>query len=108
MLEPISQGHHRPVLHGARLSKRLRNSSVRQPGIRRGKGRCHSGPSGAAAIWTPRAGVQFSLGVENRFDRDHVSPLAGFNRAEGNVVAVGERLPGRGRNLYARLSYQLD
>ena len=44
-------------------------------------------------------------GVNNVFDRDYAPHLAGINRAQGSDVAVGDRLPGMGRNLYARVSW---
>ncbi|MDD3761755.1 MAG: TonB-dependent receptor [Nevskiales bacterium] len=49
--------------------------------------------------------LAFSAGVSNLFDtlyRDHTS---GINRVIGSDVAVGERVPGFGRSVYARLRY---
>lgn len=56
--------------------------------------------------WVLARGLRLTAGVDNLFDREHVAPLAGFNRAQGNVVPVGQRLPGPGRNLYLRLQYR--
>jgi len=50
--------------------------------------------------------LRLTVGVDNLFDREHVAPLAGFNRAADNVVPVGQRLPGPGRNLFMRLQYR--
>lgn len=58
--------------------------------------------------WQLPGGVELGIGIENLFDRSYRSPLAGFDRALGSSVAVGERLPGRGRNLYARIGYRLQ
>ncbi|MDZ7825301.1 MAG: TonB-dependent receptor [Gammaproteobacteria bacterium] len=41
--------------------------------------------------WALMRGLRLTLGVDNLFDREHVAPLAGFNRAEGNVVPSGAR-----------------
>jgi iron complex outermembrane receptor protein len=47
-----------------------------------------------------------TAGVNNLFDRGYADHLGGFNRAAGNPdIAVGERIPGIGRNGYVNLSY---
>jgi iron complex outermembrane receptor protein len=43
-----------------------------------------------------------NAGVNNLFDRDYNDHLAGVNRANGSDVAVGDRLPGYGRNVFAK------
>ncbi|MEQ8857465.1 MAG: TonB-dependent receptor [Pseudomonadales bacterium] len=51
---------------------------------------------------------QFKLGfgVDNLLDSDFEDHLAGINRVMGNPdLAVGERMPGLGRNLFARLDF---
>lgn len=48
-------------------------------------------------------GAELHLGVDNLLDRDHRPHLAGYNRAFNPDVERGERLPGIGRNGYARL-----
>lgn len=45
-----------------------------------------------------------TLGVENLLDHTYERHLSGYNRVAGADVAVGERLPGAGRGLYARVS----
>ena len=45
-------------------------------------------------------GVTLNAGIANLFDKDYVDHLTGFNRVAGGDVAVGDRLPGAGRNLY--------
>lgn len=55
----------------------------------------------------PLAGLTIGLGVENVFDTEHASHLAGINRVIGNKdLAVGARVPDHGRNFYATMSYQ--
>lgn len=50
--------------------------------------------------------VVVTAGVNNLFDRFYTDHLGGFNRAAGNPdIAVGERIPGIGRNGYVNLSY---
>lgn len=44
--------------------------------------------------------VRVSLGIENLFDKYYRDHLNGYNRNADNTVAVGERLPGAGRNIY--------
>ena len=43
-----------------------------------------------------------NAGVNNLFDREYNDHLAGVNRANGSDVAVGDRLPGYGRNVFAK------
>ncbi|HUT40461.1 MAG TPA: TonB-dependent receptor [Gammaproteobacteria bacterium] len=50
--------------------------------------------------------LKLSGGIGNVFDRRYAAHLSGVNRADGSDVAVGERVPGEGRNVY--LAVQLD
>jgi iron complex outermembrane receptor protein len=50
-------------------------------------------------------GISIRAGIENILDKRYEDPLSGFNRVLGSDVAVGDRLPGIGRNFYATLSY---
>lgn len=50
-------------------------------------------------------GLVLGAGVNNLLDKDHAEHLNGFNRVRNSDVAVGERLPGTGRSLFARLDY---
>ncbi|MGB5475211.1 MAG: TonB-dependent receptor [Gammaproteobacteria bacterium] len=50
--------------------------------------------------------LKLSGGIGNVFDRKYAAHLSGINRAAGSDVAVGERVPGEGRNVY--LAVQLD
>lgn len=46
------------------------------------------------------------LGVDNLFDREYQDHLGGYNRAYNEDIAMRGRLPGLGRNLYARLIWE--
>lgn len=46
----------------------------------------------------------FSLGVENVFDKAYQDHLGGYNRVTGSDVPLGERLYGTGRNYYLRVN----
>ncbi len=48
-----------------------------------------------------------TLGLENLADKLYQDPLSGFNRNAANGVGIGQRLPGRGRNAFARLNFRL-
>lgn len=51
------------------------------------------------------ASLTLQAGVNNLFDRKFRDHLGGYNRVSGNDdIAVGERLPGLGRSVYAGLS----
>ncbi len=50
-------------------------------------------------------GFRFQGGIENILDEDYTDHLSGFNRNSASDIAVGDRLHGAGRNIYANLSY---
>ncbi len=53
--------------------------------------------------WQVSPVIRLSAGVENLTDKVYSDHLAGINRVAGNPdIAVGERLPGFGRNFFAR------
>ena len=52
--------------------------------------------------------LAISLGVENVFDKDYEPHLSGINRVANSDVAVGDRVPGPGRNYFATLQYKYD
>lgn len=60
-----------------------------------------------SARWQPQPGLELAAGVDNLLDRDYRDHLAGYNRAFNPEIALGERLPGIGRNVYARVVYRL-
>ena len=51
--------------------------------------------------------LQVNAGIENLLDKDYVDHLTGYNRNADSDIPVGDRLPGRGRNLFvgATLSF---
>ena len=53
----------------------------------------------------PVDGLRMNLGIENVLDEDYSNHLSGFNRNSGSDVAIGQRLPGPGRNVFASLNY---
>jgi len=57
------------------------------------------------AQWLSQSGLQLRAGIENIFDKDYTQHVAGFNRVTPSDVTFGNRLPGRGINVYANISY---
>ena len=53
-----------------------------------------------------RANATLTAGIDNVLDKTYRPHLNGTNRVRNSDVAVGERLPGPGRNLYARLNVE--
>ncbi len=53
-----------------------------------------------------RTAATLRAGVDNVFDKTYSPHLNGTNRVRMSDVAVGNRLPGSGRNLYARLNVE--
>lgn len=51
-------------------------------------------------------GLTVRAGVENLFDKQYVEHLGGVNRAAGSDIAVGERLPANGRNVYVGFEFR--
>ena len=55
-------------------------------------------------FWQATSMLRVSAGVENLADKVYSDHLAGINRVNGNPdIAVGDRLPGYGRNFFARI-----
>ena len=52
--------------------------------------------------------LAINVGVENIFDKEYASHLSGINRVADSDVAVGQRVPGTGRNYYATLQYRFN
>ena len=55
--------------------------------------------------YTINRNLSLKAGLENLWDREYTDHLTGFNRVIDSEVPVGERLPGQGRNFFARLQY---
>ena len=51
-------------------------------------------------------GLALEAGVENLLDKRYAPHLAGRSRVGASDVPVGERLPGAGRGVWARLTAQ--
>lgn len=70
--------------------------------------------SGSYALANLRGGIEImhnlaiTVGVENIFDKEYENHLSGVNRVAASDVAVGERVPGPGRNYFATLQYRYD
>jgi len=54
----------------------------------------------------PQENLEIGLGINNMLDREYRDHLAGYNRAFNPDIALRDRLPGLGRNLYGRLIWQ--
>ena len=57
------------------------------------------------ASWEARQGLTINTGINNLFDREYSSHLSGYNRSANPDIVRGERLPGTGVNLFARVIY---
>jgi iron complex outermembrane receptor protein len=55
--------------------------------------------------WQVRPALQLALGVENLFDREYAPHLGGYNRVRNPDVAMMERLPAPGVNVFGRVQY---
>lgn len=56
--------------------------------------------------WQLSNELQLGFGIENMLDKSYEDHLAGYNRAANPDIARGEHLPGFGRNVFARMTYQ--
>ncbi len=52
--------------------------------------------------------LSISLGIENVLDKNYQPHLSGINRVADSDVAVGEHVPGPGRNYFATLEFKYD
>jgi len=55
--------------------------------------------------WQALPSMQLAAGIENVLDKHYRDHLGGYNRVENADIAIGSRLPGYGRNVFARLLY---
>ena len=58
-----------------------------------------------SASWQATQNLQLAAGVDNVLDKDFRGHLGGYNRAANPDIAKGERLPGYGTNVFARVNY---
>ncbi|MBV1932741.1 MAG: TonB-dependent receptor [Porticoccaceae bacterium] len=47
---------------------------------------------------------KISAGIDNLLDKHYVDHLSGYNRNSDSDIALGDRLPGRGRNLFIAMN----
>ncbi|MEH6584944.1 MAG: TonB-dependent receptor [Halioglobus sp.] len=57
------------------------------------------------ATWQATPRLQLAAGVDNLLDKEYGDHLAGYNRAQNPDIALRDRLPGTGTNIFARASY---
>ena len=50
-------------------------------------------------------GIEVRVGAENLLDEEYLDHLAAYNRAYNPDIAGRSRMPGLGRNLYARVMW---
>lgn len=55
--------------------------------------------------WQVSPALQVAAGADNLLDRKYAPHLGGYNRVSNPDVAIGERLPAQGLNLFARVLY---
>ncbi|MEP1470556.1 MAG: TonB-dependent receptor [Halieaceae bacterium] len=58
-----------------------------------------------AGTWQLSPALQLAAGVDNTFDKLYEDHLGGYNRVMNADVEQGSRLPGLGRNVFARVVY---
>ena len=56
-------------------------------------------------VWQATQKLQLALGVDNLFDREYAPHLGGYNRVRNPDIALMQRLPAPGINLFGRLLY---
>jgi len=49
--------------------------------------------------------VRLTAGIDNLLDKKYQGHLMGYNRAINDDIAIDERLPGKGRSLYAQVRW---
>ncbi|RLA56820.1 MAG: TonB-dependent receptor [Gammaproteobacteria bacterium] len=58
------------------------------------------------AAWQATPQLQLAAGVDNLFDKKYQDHLGGYNRVANSDIDRGERLPGYGANVFARVVYE--
>ena len=58
-----------------------------------------------AGTWQVSPALQLAAGLDNAFDKLYEDHLGGYNRVMNADVEQGNRLPGLGRNVFARVVY---
>lgn len=55
---------------------------------------------------SPRSGLSVAVGVDNLLDQEFAPATAGFNKVINSDLAVGQQVPGLGRNVWARVRWE--
>ncbi|MBL4607156.1 MAG: TonB-dependent receptor [Pseudomonadales bacterium] len=50
--------------------------------------------------YRPKHNIELMAGIENVMDKDYAQHLAGYSRVDVGEISKGDRLPGKGRNLF--------
>ncbi len=58
-----------------------------------------------SGTWQASSKLQLAAGIDNLLDKEFEDHLGGYNRAGNPDLGKGERLPGYGTNVFARVSY---
>ena len=58
------------------------------------------------ARYTPWDQVLFTAGTTNVIDNKYRVHLAGINRVVNSGVALGQKIPGAGRNFFGRVTFR--
>lgn len=53
----------------------------------------------------PSTNLEFGMGVNNLLDKNYEDHLSGYNRTINPDIAIDQRLPGLGRNIYGRMMW---
>ena len=61
----------------------------------------------ANGYWQLNNQLRLGIGIDNLLDKNYQDHLSGYSRAANDDIQTGDRLPGYGRNVYARIDYQL-
>jgi iron complex outermembrane receptor protein len=64
------------------------------------------GVTNVRAVIDTGSAWRVNLGIRNLFDKTYRDHLSGVNRVMGSDIAVGDRVPGAERSLYASLEYK--
>ena len=58
-----------------------------------------------SATWQATQRLQLAAGVDNVLNNEFLDHMTGYNRVQNPDIALRDRLPGTGTNVFARLSY---
>ena len=84
------------VLYASQEDVSATNNEKKSPGY---------GVVNISGNWQALPELQLAAGISNVLDKHYRDHLGGYNRVANPDIALGSRLPGYGRNLFARLLY---